>query len=291
METKDKILWGSDKNALIALISINLVMFVFFRMLFIIFQNDPETHLQDYNSLIQQFQLPSSLNVFVNKIWTLFIYFFSNDKFIMLISNLLWLFSFAYLLQQIVSNDYLIPSYIYGGVTAGVVYLIANAILPNSRIPIMGATPAILSVAATLMGFAPKHKILTHLNGGIPLWVLFIVFILMDIVNVVPNNPTLLIAHLAAVIMGYLYAKSIQKGSDFGRWMHDLYDMFLGKEKSKKKLAETKQFYQQKVVPFSKEKIANQHNIDAILDKINNSGIETLTTEEKLILQKAKNKL
>jgi membrane associated rhomboid family serine protease len=286
----NKILWGSDKNALIYLIGINFIIFFFFRALYIIFQNDPQTHLQDYNGVIDQFILPGKPATFLQKPWTLLTYFFSNISFMSLLSNMVWLFSFAYLLQIVGGNRYVIPSYIYGGLVSGVVFIITNAITGHQSF-LVGSTTATLSIAATTVAIAPKYKIFPLINGGIPIWLLFVLFVGINVLLTLNQNISFLPSYMAAAAIGYFYGRSVQKGYDFGGWMHWIYNEFLGNNNPKKTLPKEKTYYKNQVVPFTKERIVNQNAVDEVLDKISTQGLTNLTDEERTILNKAKDKL
>ena len=55
-------------------------------------------------------------------------YMFSDTGYnlIRIISNMLWLWAFGFILQEMTGNDKLIPIYIYGGVFGGIVFIAAN---------------------------------------------------------------------------------------------------------------------------------------------------------------------
>ncbi len=282
-------LWGSEKNAIITLIAINLSIYLFFLVMYMIFGNDLDNQAKDYKSVVSQFVLPASN--FIQKPWTLFTYFFTQVGLLTLLSNMIWLFSFAYLLQQLAGNKYLIPSYIYGGVVGGIVFIIVNAIFPGHNKDLMSPTMAILSVAATTVAFAPNYKIFPFINGGISLWIIFIAFLFVDILGLVIQNRYLLPSHIAAAGIGYFYGKCAINGNDFGSWMHWLYNEFLGNKTQKKAFNKRDVYYKNNVAPFNKQMKVNQLTVDEILDKINISGIESLSTEEKNTLKKAKDTL
>ncbi len=285
---KNNILWGNDRNAVIALLAINFVVFVFFRMLYIIFQNNPAMHLKDYNSVLINFGLHSNISIFVQKIWTLFTYFITNTTFLGLFINMLWLFCFSYLLQSIVDNKYLIPSYIYGGLVGGIVFIITCQFAQTNTM-LLGSATAIMALTGTLMAFAPKHKLLPHIgNGGIPLWILIALYVIINIVSTAYNNPITIPAYIAGFAAGYGYGYLAKRGTDLGNWMYTLYDIVLGKNFIPV-VDKNQQYYEEKTVPYTKELKVNQQNVNVVLDKINSTGIQSLTEQEKLILQKTKN--
>jgi hypothetical protein len=91
---------------------------------------------------------------------------------------------------------------------------------------------------------------------------------------------------MGGIIAGFIYIKLLKAGTDIGKWI-ELILHFASKLFSRKKI---------RIVHRSNEKKERlQHNnfkntqqvIDAILDKINRSGYESLTKKEKEILFKA----
>ena len=53
---------------------------------------------------------------------------FSELKTIVAISNLIWLWTFGYLLQDLVGSDKVIPVYVYGAFFAGLAFFITSQI-------------------------------------------------------------------------------------------------------------------------------------------------------------------
>lgn len=290
-----KILWGSDKNALVALLAINLVVFAMLRMLYVIFQNNQETRDVEYAGLLSQFVLPGTFEAFISKPWTLITHFFTHTSFSVFISNMLWLFSFSWLLQMVAGNKYVIPAYFYGGVFGGLVYLTLNSLFPGQVQAniFTGASAAIFSVSATAVTLAPQFKIFPFLkNGGIPVWVLLAVFTLIDVLSLAFTRPMLIPVHLAGLVVGFEYAWFLVRGRDLGAWMGNLYDYLSGKKIKKQPVAiADRRFYKDETTPYEKKIKVSQTTIDLILDKINEHGYESLSKEERDVLKKAKHEL
>ena len=97
----------------------------------------------------------------------------------------------------------------------------------------------------------------------------------MDIIQIPVENSGGHIAHLGGALIGFLMFRSF-KGIDFV----DIYTN-LSTRKSNKKIKRNKTFSGSNF---------DQKKIDSILDKISESGYESLTKEEKNYLFKASNK-
>jgi membrane associated rhomboid family serine protease len=287
-----KILWGSDRNALVYLLAINAIIFIMLRMLFVIFQNNPETINSEYGNLLSQFVLPNSFGDIIYKPWTLVTSFFTHVSFGMFFSNMLWLFSFSWLLQTVAGNKYVFPAYFYGGLTGSLVFLTMNALFPAkpSEAILVGAAAAIYSVSATAVTLAPGFRIFPFIRNGIPVWVLLAAFTVIDILGLAFAHPMMIPVHLSGLLAGYFYAVMLQRGSDPGAWMGRLYDYISGR-KIKKDKGPDKKFYTDGTTPFEKKMKVSQSTVDEILDKINEHGYQSLSKEEKEVLKKARHEL
>ncbi|MGA0212423.1 MAG: DUF6576 domain-containing protein, partial [Flavobacteriaceae bacterium] len=96
------------------------------------------------------------------------------------------------------------------------------------------------------------------------------------------------LAHLGGALLGYYYAKKLAQGTDIGlpfeRWVNRWVDLFRKKPTLRTVYRNTSNAAKKAV---SKSQDDTQQKIDAILDKISDSGYESLTKEEKDILFKA----
>lgn len=290
-----KISWGSDKNALVALVALNGIIYIMLRMLYVIFQNNQDTKDVEYASLLSQFVLPAHFEDFISKPWTLISHFFTHTSFSVFFSNMLWLFSFSWLLQTVAGNRYVFPAYFYGGVAGGLVYLTLGSLMPvqTGNGIFTGASAAIFSVSATAVTLAPKFRIFPFIrNGGIPVWTLLALFTVIDVVSLAVTRPMLIPVHLTGLIVGFEYAWFLQRGRDLGAWMGNFYDYISGKKiKKQPETFADRKFYRDETVPFEKKMKVSQATIDVILDKINAHGYESLSKEEREVLKKARNEL
>ena len=92
--------------------------------------------------------------------------------------------------------------------------------------------------------------------------------------------------------MGFLYIFLIRKGIDLGGWMSQAYDKFLNLYEPKQNVSvnslvkETYFYKTDKAAPFKKSLNNTQDVLDAILEKIHQKGVESLSSEEKELLEK-----
>ena len=249
------------------------------------------------HQILDWFALPASLEKLSTRPWVLFTYMFSHLGVWQLISSLLWLWGFGYILQDLTGNRKLIPLYLYGGFVGGVFFLLTNNIFPvltqqiNILPPMLGASAALMAVAVGTTTLAPGYRIFPMINGGIPLWVLTLIFVLIDYATIASSSAGMALAHLAGGMMGFIFIKQLGKGNDLGQWMIDLLDwfdnLFNPEKKNFNKPQKDKLYYKTTEPPFKKVANVTQQRLDAILDKINQDGYHMLTDEEKSFLKKA----
>src|SRR5258706_6568451 len=107
---------GQDGNSLMQLLIINAIVFVTLKFIYIIYlvtQLNPQAY---YTSVFDWFVLPADMEKLASRPWTILTYMFSDRHVFRFISNMFWLWSFGYILQDLTSNSKLVPIYIYGGI-------------------------------------------------------------------------------------------------------------------------------------------------------------------------------
>lgn len=290
---------GQDGNALMGLFTLNVIFFLILltaQVAYFFYQQTPQL----YNAqVVQWFELPASLTKFSERPWTILTYMFSDtgNNLMRILSNMLWLWAFGYILQEMTGNDKIIPIYIYGGVLGAVFFIAANYLIPpiSSQVnnaALLGANAGTMAVAMATTTLSPNHKFFTMIRGGIPIWVLMGVYIFIDLVGVSTMSAAYSLSHIGGALAGFLFVLFLQKGKDGSVWMNNFYTWFINlfnpNKKNKKQPVKDKVFYNTgNRSPYSRKAIVTQQRVDEILDKINQRGYQFLTDEEKQILKKA----
>ena len=290
---KKRLLLGQDNNALTWLVIINTVIFAALLFIRLIYQMSSDTGLQNFQTQIADwFALPAGGYKFLTRPWTIITYMFSHDNLWYLISSLLWLWCFGYILQDLAGNNKLFPIYLYGGVVAGIIFMAAANLLPSlhgdiDNISQTGAAAAVLAVAIATTMLAPDYRIFQMLNGGIPLWVVTVVFIAIDFATVGTVNNAVILSHIAAGFTGFIFVKQLRKGNDPGLWMNKFADWVNDLFNPEKKITSNQLYYKPTRKPYQKTLHVTQQRLDEILDKINQEGYQFLTEDEQEFLKKA----
>lgn len=298
--SKNKIpLLGAADNNLVILVALNAFPFIvlnFLRLVFAVSYNPAAVAENEFQQqILQWFVLHANTGKLFIKPWTVLVYMFSNYSVWMLISNLLWLWAFGFILQDLAGNRKLLPLYIYGGLAGAIVFLLTANTLPYLQESIsngnfmIGGGAAVMAVAVATTTLAPDYRIFPLIHGGIPLWVLTVIFVAIDFGSMAGTGGGFAFAHLAGALMGFVFMKQLNKGNDWSSWIYRFIDWVNDLFNPEKKRKQNKQslFYQADKQPFEKKPNLTQQKLDAILDKINQHGYDMLTDEEKEFLKRA----
>ncbi len=292
-----KILLGQDNNALVILFAINALVFVLINFVKIVYYLSDIPIEFFYKQILDWFTMPASAPALFVRPWTIITYMFTHYSIWHLISTCAWLWAFGFVLQDLAGNNKLIPIYLYGGFAGAFVFVLLNNIFPAmernilTTPPLMGGGAAVMAVAIATTTLSPLYRIFPLVNGGIPLWVLTLIFVAIDFASLANGNGGVTAAHLAGGVIGFFFVKALQKGTDWGAWMINfvqwLDDLFSPEKKHQQKKSSEKHFYQNSRKPYEKMANITQQRLDEILDKINLQGYSFLTDEEKAFLLKA----
>ena len=289
---------GQDGNALVQLIIINAVLFVVLKFIYVIYLLMSLQTSAFFNNIFNWFVFPASLERFASRPWSIISFMFTDHRVLRFISNMFWLWGFGYILQDLTGNRKLAPIYIYGGLAGAALYMLSYYIFPRlqSQIPVamlIGANPSIMAVAIATTTVAPDYRIFPMINGGIPLWVLTLIYILINFSSISYGDSGSYFANIAGGAMGFLFIYQVRKGNDWSIWMNQFFDwcndLFNPNKRKKSKAANRDEFFYNVsgTQPFKKIPNITQKRIDDILDKINQQGYRFLTDEEKDILKRA----
>ena len=228
--------------------------------------------------------------------WTLLSYAFVHVNIWQLFASMIWLWCFGYILVDLTGFKKIVPVFIYGALAGAIAFLIAKAALHNdgTALYFLGGGAAILAICTAAITISPNYKLLPMLGGGISLWIIGILYLVIDMATLPANDPVLYIAHLAGALSGFLFVFLLRKGLDGSSWMNHFYDWvgnLFNPDKPDERRREIKStlFYYSKKAPFSKTARLTEQRLDEILDKINQSGYDKLSAEEKDFLKRASN--
>jgi membrane associated rhomboid family serine protease len=274
MELKDKLKYSlSVMGQLQKLIVINIIFFIIplllntFLWLF---------DLKDI-SILDYFVVEADIMSLIFKPWSLITYGFLHGSFSHLFWNMIMLFYFGNILVNYFGDKRLLNVFFNGILFGGIIYIISYNLFPvftGVSSKMIGSSAGVMAILFYITSYNPNHTI-RFFFVNIKLLYIAVFLLLMDIIQIPVENSGGHIAHLGGALIGFLMFRSF-KGIDFV----DIYTN-IGTKKNNKIIKRNKTFSGSNF---------DQKKIDSILDKISESGYESLTKEEKNYLFKASNK-
>jgi membrane associated rhomboid family serine protease len=285
-------------SATLGLILLNVLFLVTLMSIKVGYQvgEHPESSFTD--SIIKYLVLPESFSAWIDRPWTILTFMFigSGVPMFAFLANLFWLYFFGDVLRKQGGNEWVVPIYLYGGLLGGLFFMVGNLFFGETSHAqlLMGCGLPVTALAIASLNWNPSYRVLTRQgeSNGVQLWVVFIIWLILDSMTWIGSTSGFWFAHGGAMLTGFLYTVLLKKGMDPGSWMIRLYRWFMQalKPAPKESMSEirNRNYYQTgNRPPFVKKQTINETQIDQILDKINESGYNSLTAEEKMILKRS----
>ncbi|MFZ4671073.1 MAG: rhomboid family intramembrane serine protease [Flavobacterium sp.] len=235
--------------------------------------------------------ISSEPNVVYTKPWTLLTYAFFHFGFMHLFFNMMVLnFSSRLFLTFFTQKQYL-GLYLLSAIFAGLCFVGTFYLLHQTSF-MVGASAAIMALLVATTTYQPLMEIRLLLIGNVKLWHITAVLLILDLLQIQVDNTGGHIAHLSGAFFGFIFIKFLQNRIDLSNIVSFLIDFFTNMF-NKKKSTPFKKVHVNPKKPATKKqstivvKDKTQQQIDEILDKISQSGYDSLTTEEKEFLFKA----
>lgn len=241
------------------------------------------------------FALPKDFFDFLTRPWSLVTYSFLHADFF----HILWNMYILYVAGRIVLNLFdgrrFLNIYFLGVILGGLVFLLSYNVLPalmGTNIgPLVGASAGVMAVLIFVCTYIPNQEV-RLLFFNVKLWHIGVFVVLMDLVQIpLGGNVGGRLAHLGGAFLGYMYARQLYNGVDIGEGFSKLVDGIVNLFKKREKKSPLKTVYKNRKSSNTNasnyDKQSQQKKIDAILDKISQSGYESLTKAEKDFLFKA----
>lgn len=292
---------GKKYNSLVLLIAMLAISFCIFTFIYLAirfsYEDSMAARATFESKVLTWFVLPNSFPELLTRPWTLITYMFMHTAVFHLIGNLIWLWIFGFILQDLTGQKSIIPLFIYGAICGGLFYLVTVNTIPGFLAGkgdyMLGASAGIMAIAVAATMVAPGYRLFTMLFGGIPLWVITVIFIVIDFSNIANDiNTGGHLSHLGGALFGIAYTVFWRRGIDLANGMNRFFswinDLFNPRSKHIERKARQEYFYNTgNAKPFKKTPNLTQKRIDAILDKIGERGYQSLSEEEKQILKRA----
>lgn len=278
----------SKDGALASLIYINIAIFIavgIYNAIFYLVTNHTPLF---FNKVLA---LSSEPIIFAAHPWTIVTYMFYHIDFLHALFNLLFLYWFGIIFYDFFGSLKLLAVYLAGGVAGGLFYMLAYNTLPvfydEGQSLLMGASASIMALTFGAAAFSPNHSIWLLFIGEVKLKYLALIYLVIDLIQIPFGNAGGHIAHIGGALLGAIWGYSYRtNGVNILGWLENFFkriQRFSFKKKSIKVA-----YKNPKRQPVKKQ---SNKELDFILDKISQTGFDSLTNEEKEKLFKYKNEL
>lgn len=269
-------------NSLNQIIFLNVIVFLIVLTANVIFTLAQQKPL--YEQVLGWLTLPADIPTFLTRPWTLITYFFLHEDPFHILFNLLTLYWFGQIIGDLIGSKRITSLYVLGGLTGGLFFLLAYNTIPYlqaraSLSVLLGASAGINAIVMAAATLVPDYTMFLLFFGAVRLRYIALACIAISMVQITTVNVGGGIAHLGGILIGYLFIVQLKKGKDWGKPVNNL-NSFV--QNLVKKDSNLKVSY--KNTGKSKSKNGgqpSQEEIDGILDKISQSGYESLSKEEK----------
>lgn len=285
--------WHKPNNGLAQLIIINVAVFVVLGIIAVV------SSLSGTDSFFifayKQFTIPAPIGEFITRPWTIITYAFAHsfNNLWHILMNMLVLYWFGRVFVDFLGSQKLVNLYIIGAIAGGTTYLLAYNLIPfysdriNQFNGMVGASAAVYAISVATATFWPDHKFYMLFFGPVKIKYLVGIYLFLSFLGSVGSNAGGNLAHLGGALIGFLYAKQLSKGHDMGSWvfktMEIVKSFFVKSPKIKvsHRQPKSKKGTSKSSSTGSSKTNFSQVEIDKILDKISESGYDSLTKDEK----------
>ncbi len=272
------------KNYTQKLILVNSVVFVVLNILLAATSNTTG------ELIVRNIGLPAGMVSSILKIWTYFTYMFVHQGFFHILFNMLWLYWMGRIVSDLYGSQRVLIMYIFGGLAGGILFtLTATLGLIPSHSFLIGASGGVLAVMTGTAALLPDYQIKLLLIGPVKLKYLALVGFILSTVLDFTQNLGGKIAHVGGAAFGLIYGLQLKKGTEITdkpvAVLRTIISAFKPEKKMKvvhknksKNNASTKVFTGNYANLSETER---QQKVDVILDKISQSGYDSLSKAEK----------
>ncbi|WP_295122480.1 rhomboid family intramembrane serine protease [uncultured Chitinophaga sp.] len=245
--------------------------------------------------LYDNLALHSDIPTLIQKPWGFITYMFTHQAVFHFLFNMLNLYFFGNLFRSDIGQRRVLPVYILSSILGGLLFVLAYNVIPGLGVggTLVGASASIMCfITATAMTL-PNME-LNILLASIRLKWLAIAIVVIDIISIPEGNIGGIIAHMGGALFGVLYVLALRGGLEPAKPLIWLFGK-LSNINTKREPAPSRGFktFKPKKSPLKVVKRSGEENrqqkLDILLDKINERGYDSLSSEEKSWLKKYSN--
>ena len=226
--------------------------------------------------------LPAYLPKLATRFWTPITYMFMHDGIFHILFNMLWLYWMGQIFEEYLGTKRIVSLYVIGGLAGAAFFILCYNVFPLftgslATAAVVGASASVMAVIIATATLLPDYTIYMMFIGPVKLKWLALFYVVIDFLGIAGPNAGGEIAHLGGALMGFIYIKQLNRGNDLSHSVDKIFS-----QRPKVKVVSNNKSYQQQ-----SPSIPRQEEIDHILDKISQSGYDSLNKHEKEVLFRA----
>lgn len=270
---------------IIAVIFICIAIFIIVNI-FSSYQSVTQTNnLGSENFLLKYLSLSEDLKFNLLHFWVWITSLFTHVSFFHLFWNMINLYWFGMIVEDLIGRKHVKFIFFLAGIIGGIFFLISANVFPwyiGSKIMAYGASSSVMGLILAATTISPNYNLRLLLIGNISIKYLALALVVLDLLFVAQNsNSGGHAAHLGGAFMGYVYILLLRSGMDFT-------ELFKIKKKKTPVVRTFPKSNPNRKTDFKEtaQNASTEYNLNRILEKIKNSGMESLSQDEKIFLDK-----
>jgi len=241
------------------------------------------THETTSNSILKYLSLSSNLHFDIFHPWVWITHIFTHQSVFHLLWNMLNLYWFSLIVQDLIGRKHAITIFFESGILGGIFFLMASSLLPWSShqdVIAYGASASVMGLLFAAATISPNYELTLLFIGRVAIKYIAVAFLVLDLLFVgQTQNSGGHAAHIGGALMGYMYIILLRHG-----YRLSPIDWFTKRKTRQKRISSTSQNLLSGVSVKNKNTTDPELRMNQILDKIKQSGIQSLNMDEKNFL-------
>ncbi len=203
-----QVFWQQPGNGFVKIIALNggiFVLLMFFRLISIF-----SGHSLLFESVVESMMLSSQVTHFIRAPWSLITYFFVHVEVFHLVFNMMFLYWFGMIIQEVVGNTKSLQIYFGGGISGAIAFFLAYHYIPyfanRGEAYLLGASAGVFAIVVAAATLRPNYEVMLFLIGSVRIKYIAGFYMLWSILETVGANAGGNIAHLGGAFGGFCMA-------------------------------------------------------------------------------------
>lgn len=247
------------------------------------------------DGIANYFYASTDISELLKRPWTVFTYMFMHSPMDVfhILSNMLYLYFFGRIFSDFIQPKMAYPLYLLGGLVGLFIEVAIFNLAPNYQHAVgsltVGASAAVMAIVLAAATLVPDYTVHLILIGPVRLKYIAAFVVILDLLSIsAEENLGGHLAHLGGALTGYLYISSYRRSGNWFSWWPILEQM-IARPFQPRKLHVAYKGPSARTTAKKDDAAIKQKHLDAILDKIRESGHDSLTKAEKDFLFRISN--